>query len=88
MTSSVFAPNTCIAHQNVAAEIPETDPWGTRYRVVTMDDGRVRIVSAGANKWFKKSRDTDTDDIHSDMSVSPTEPFRVRKTGSGSSPWP
>ncbi len=43
-----------------------------------MDDGLVRVTSAGRNGVFD-SLDADTDDIWSDMPTSPAEPFRLQR---------
>ncbi len=60
------------------SELEQIDPWGSVYVVQTMNDGLVRVTSAGRNGVFD-SLDADTDDIWSDMPTSPAEPFRLQR---------
>ena len=61
-----------------AGELPRVDPWGTPYRVVQLEGHRVRVLSAGPNMSMPPSG-TDSDDIYSDMPVSPMEHFHVAR---------
>lgn len=58
--------------------LTETDPWGEQYRIQRVDSRRVRVLSTGRNRTSRQSG-FDPDDIYSDMSNSPTAPFRNRR---------
>lgn len=56
----------------------QEDPWGEPYWLEPGRDGKPRIVSSGPNGISPDSR-LDEDDIHSDMTVSPTKPISDRR---------
>lgn len=56
----------------------DRDPWGQPYRVVTLADNSVRIVSCGPNEVTLQDG-LDEDDIYSDMPVSPAKAILQRK---------
>lgn len=58
-------------------ETQEVDPWGQPYWIVLVDDAVVRVMSLGPNQVSPDSA-FDTDDIYSDMSISPTAPYERR----------
>lgn len=59
-------------------ELEQIDPWGSAYVAQMMDDGQIRVSSAGSNGVFD-SLDTNSDDIWSDMPTSPAERFRLQR---------
>ena len=58
--------------------LPDLDPWGQPYRLIPVDRHRFRILSSGPNMSLSPTG-IDSDDIHSDMSVSPFEAIVARK---------
>lgn len=59
-------------------ELPDRDPWGTPYRLVSLDDGQVRVLSSGPNN-ATQATGVDDDDIYSDMPESPVAPIHAKK---------
>jgi hypothetical protein len=62
---------------SATVELPETDPWDTPYRVM-ISDNKLRVESAGPNQSFESNED-ESDDIYSDMPVSPIEFIHAQK---------
>lgn len=62
----------------VPSELGESDPWGNAYAVQMVDDGQIRVTSAGRNGQFEFSVG-DNDDIWSGMASSPMKPFETRR---------
>ena len=58
--------------------IPDTDPWGKPYRVVRINEQKVRALSSGPN-MSSPEVGLDGDDIYSDMPVSPMAPIYAEK---------
>lgn len=61
--------------------LPQTDPWGQHYRLVSLGGshtGQFRVYSSGPN-MSSPSSGVDHDDIYSDMPVSPLAAIYARK---------
>ncbi|MEK6258930.1 MAG: hypothetical protein AABP62_09975 [Planctomycetota bacterium] len=65
----------------VVTGLPEVDPWGQPFQLVSRSDDQshiVRVFSFGPDA-SSGSEGLDPDDISSDMSVRPTKPFEIRR---------
>ena len=56
-----------------ADEIPETDPWGKKYKVHFAPTGACTVMSSGANGQFEVPGTMESDDISSGMITSPAK---------------
>jgi hypothetical protein len=59
-------------------DLPEKDPWGQPYRIVSMDGGGRRALSTGPNGVTHPAA-PDADDIYSDMPFSPRDALRAKQ---------